>query len=83
MAKFIMSFEDNTVKKELYFKGEKFSYEGIPVRSKMVTDLTPFKAQIVEKLGDQGQEILDALELFFIGDEEDISIAVNVLSKYE
>lgn len=83
MAKLTITFENNEIKKDLFFKGEAFSYSMIPTESGSKSDAKCFEAQIEDRFGDEDEELLEAASLLDFGDEDEIQEALAILHEIE
>lgn len=83
MAKLTVTFENNEIKKELFFKGETFSYRMISTESGSEGDAKCFEAQIEDRFGSGHGELLEATSLLDFGDEDEIQKALKILHEIE
>ncbi len=82
MAKLIKTYENDEIKNELFFNGEKFSYSMIPDECGKCGNDKCFEDQLEEKYGNEN-EILKAASRLDFGDEDEIERALSILSEYE
>ena len=83
MAKFVLTYEGETLKKELYFKGEVFSYTMQPDEYGKTGDAPGFDTQVNKKYQDVDDDVLQALEDLSFGDDEEIEEALAILTEAE
>lgn len=84
MAKFIMTFEDNKIKKELFFKGEKFQSIFEPAVFGMVSTDVCFLAQYENAHGKVENDLLQThLDNLDFGDEDELREAIAYLDEIE
>ena len=84
MAKFIITFEDNKIKKELFFRGEKFQSIFEPAVFGMASTDVCFLAQYENKMGKVKDDLLQThLDNLDFGDEDELREAVAYLDEIE
>lgn len=84
MAKFIMTFEDNKIKKELFFRGEKFQSIFEPAVFGMASTDVCFLAQYEKAHGEVENSLLQIhLDNLDFGDEDEVREAVAYLDEIE
>lgn len=84
MAKFTITFENETIKKELIFKGEKFDFTMEPFKFGMRANKPSFLNQVEEKFGSiDDDELVEHLENLDFGNEDEIRTSVEYLTELE
>jgi hypothetical protein len=83
MARFSVTFENNVIKKELFFMDKTFSYRMVDVDFGKIGDAKCFEFQVVEEFSELDEEIIDAVSTLDFGDEDEIEEALAVLAEWE
>ena len=83
MAKLIVTYEGNEIKKELHFKNEIFTYTMKPTNGGKTSDAKAFDSQLEDKFGDEDEEMLEAASQLDFGDEDEIEEALSILHEAE
>lgn len=83
MAKFVLTYEGETLKKELHFRGEIFSYTMHPDKYGKTGDAPAFDVQVEKKYEDVEEDVLEALENLSFGSDEEIEEALALITDAE
>lgn len=85
MAKFVITYEDDKIKKELFFKGEKLESVFEPAPFGMASTNFSFIMQYQNKFGDVDEDSLLGVHLdnLDFGDEDELRAAVEYLDEIE
>lgn len=85
MAKFVVTYEDNKIKKELFFRGEKLQSTFEPAPFGMASTDVCFIMQYQKKFGDVDENSLLGVHLdnLDFGDEDELRAAVEYLDEIE
>lgn len=83
MAKFTITFENETIKKELIFKGEKFDFTMEPFKFGMKANKASFLNQFEDKFGNIDDDLAEHLENLDFGNETEIQTAIEYLTDLE
>lgn len=83
MAKLIVTYENNHIKKELHFAKRVFTYTMVPMPGGKSGDAAAFAAVIEKEFGSEDEELLEAAEKLDYGDESDIEESMSILDAAE
>lgn len=83
MATFVVTYENNVIKKELFFADKKFSYRMIDNEGGKTGDNKCFEFQIQDEFEEVDDEIIEAVSMLDFGDDDDIEEALQTLSLWE
>lgn len=83
MAKLVVTYEGNTIKRKLIFNGDTYTYTMLPTETGKISDVPAFDTQIKDKYPEIDEEILQAAEKFSFGDDEEIEEALEFLTDVE
>jgi hypothetical protein len=83
MAKFVVTYENNRIKKELFFASHQFSYTMIDTDEGKTGDNKCFEYQVQDKFEEVENEVITAVSMLDFGGEDEIEEALNILEEYE
>lgn len=83
MAKFIVTYENGVIRKELIFRKKSFSYNMLPVAGGKSGDAQSIDVQLEVKYGTEDPEMLDAASMLSFGSDEEIEEALAILGEAE
>lgn len=84
MAEYRVTYKDDgVIKKELIFKGETFTITMIPDETGSTSKEKTFDRQVVERLGDFDEDVLEVIGDISFADDFEIEEYLEELSYYE
>ena len=84
MAEFVKTYTaDGVEKKELFYRGEVFSYSMIPHGYGKTSDKKGFDYQVKEKYPDESEYVIEALEELGFAEDDEIEGHLSLLECFE